>query len=97
MCSSDLPARIGQRVLFKQGARSVHANIASIGKRLNLASGRFEPSQQTETVALNEIVEIGLECARAVLTDSYAQFPRTGAALLLDPLKFDTLAAGIHV
>ena len=94
---SETPARIGQRVLFKQGARSVHANIVSIGKHLNLQSGLFEVSAQTETVSLNDIIEIRLHCARAMLADAYAQFPRTGAALLLDPLKFDTLAAGIRV
>ena len=101
---SEQPARIGQRVLFKQGARSVHANIVEIGARLNLESGLFEDRKNKDTkngnsdvsVQLNEIVQIHLQLARPVLADLYAQFPRTGAAILLDPLKFDTLAAGVH-
>ena len=95
---SEQPAKIGQRVLFKQGARSVHANIISIGARLNLQNGLFEENSDNnnQSVQLNEIVQITLQLARPVLTDRYADFPRTGSAILLDPLKFDTLAAGVN-
>ena len=95
---SEQPAKIGQRVLFKQGARSVHANIISIGARLNLQNGLFEENSDSDnqSVQLNEIVQIHLQLARPVLTDRYVDFPRTGSAILLDPLKFDTLAAGVH-
>ena len=95
---SEQPAKIGQRVLFKQGARSVHANIISIGARLNLQNGLFEENRDSDnqSVQLNEIVQINLQLARPVLTDRYVDFPRTGSAILLDPLKFDTLAAGVY-
>jgi sulfate adenylyltransferase subunit 1 len=94
---SEKPARLGQRILVKQGARSIVAKIDSIDTKLDLDSGTQLPdNSQAPQVALNEIASITVSLSQAVQADDYKLLPRTGSVLILDPLKFDTLAAGIH-
>jgi sulfate adenylyltransferase subunit 1 len=94
---SDKPARVGQRILVKQGARSVVAKIDSIDSKLDLESGTLQPDHNPgQQVELNEIALLTLSLAQAIQTDDYQHLPRTGSMLILDPLKYDTLGVGIH-
>lgn len=93
----EKPAVIGQKVLIKQGTRTVQAKIISIDSKLNLDSGLFilTPEASVVTLAANEIARIRMQLAQPLLSDSYAQMPRTGSLIAIDPQKLDTLGAAI--
>jgi sulfate adenylyltransferase subunit 1 len=93
----EKPAVIGQKLLIKQGTRTVQAKIISIDSKLNLDSGLFIPSITTNavTLAANEIARIRMQLAQPLLVDSYSLMPRTGSLIAIDPQKLDTLGAAV--
>jgi sulfate adenylyltransferase subunit 1 len=93
----EKPAVVGQKVLIKQGTRTVQAKIVSIDSKLNLDSGQFVASANASevTLAANEIARIRMQLAQPLLSDSYAQMPRTGSLIAIDPQKLDTLGAAV--
>jgi sulfate adenylyltransferase subunit 1 len=93
----EKPAVIGQKLLIKQGTRTVHAKIISIDSKLNLDSGLFISSITTNavTLAANEIARIRMQLAQPLLVDSYSLMPRTGSLIAIDPQKLDTLGAAV--
>jgi sulfate adenylyltransferase subunit 1 len=93
----EKPAVLGQKLLIKQGTRTVQAKIISIDSKLNLDSGQFEATVNTGvvTLAANEIARIRMQLAQPLLSDSYAQMPRTGSLIAIDPQKLDTLGAAV--
>jgi sulfate adenylyltransferase subunit 1 len=93
----EKPALIGQKLLIKQGTRTVQAKIIAIESKLNLDNGQFIPTQDASVVnlATNEIARIRLQLAQPLLSDSYAEMPRTGSLIAIDPQKLDTLGAAV--
>jgi sulfate adenylyltransferase subunit 1 len=93
----EKPAVIGQKILIKQGTRTVQAKIISIDSKLNLDSGQFIPTiiANEVTLAANEIARMRIQLAQPLLSDSYAQMPRTGSLIAIDPQKLDTLGAAV--
>ncbi len=93
----EKPAVVGQKILIKQGTRTVQAKIISIDSKLNLDSGQFIETEDASaaTLAANEIARIRMQLAQPLLSDSYAQLPRTGSLIAIDPQKLDTLGAAV--
>jgi sulfate adenylyltransferase subunit 1 len=93
----EKPAAIGQKLLIKQGTRTVQAKIISIDSKLNLDNGQFIPTLDASvaTLAANEIARIRMQLAQPLLSDSYALMPRTGSLIAIDPQKLDTLGAAV--
>ncbi|WP_425484994.1 elongation factor 1-alpha C-terminal domain-related protein, partial [Amycolatopsis anabasis] len=48
-----------------------------------------------ETLELNDIGRVTLRLSEEIPVDDYADSPRTGAFLVIDPKDGDTLAAGL--
>jgi sulfate adenylyltransferase subunit 1 len=92
---SEAPARVGQRLLVKQGARTSIAKLEAITARLDLKQGRFISTAGLGELQLNEVANVQLVLAQSLLVDLYSELPRTGSLLLLDPNSLDSLAAGI--
>ncbi len=92
---SETPARLGQRVLVKQGARTSLGKIEAITETLDLKTGEFHRVEGVQELRLNEVVSVSLTLAQGLLTDSFQELPRTGSLLLLDPNSLDSIAAGI--
>jgi sulfate adenylyltransferase subunit 1 len=92
----ETSAKPGQRVLMAQGTRSVVAKIVAIDSVLNVVTGEYENGSQPRSLQLNDIAKVRFECAQNVILDSYHDLPRTGSVILIDPVKYDTLAAGIQ-
>jgi sulfate adenylyltransferase subunit 1 len=93
----EKPAVLGQKLLIKQGTRTVQAKIVSIDSKLNLDSGQFESTVDSGvvTLAANEIARIRMKLAQPLLSDSYTLMPRTGSLIAIDPQKLDTLGAAV--
>jgi sulfate adenylyltransferase subunit 1 len=94
---SETPARVGQRLLVKQGARTSIANLEAINATLDLKLGQFISVDAQQEIKLNEVASVSLAFAQSMLSDRYAELPRTGSLLVLEPNSFDSLAAGIVV
>ncbi len=92
---SEIPARVGQHLLIKQGARTSIAKIDAITETLDLRKGQFLDAQDLTELKLNEVATVRLSLAHSLLADPYINLPRTGSLLVLDPNSLDSLAAGI--
>jgi sulfate adenylyltransferase subunit 1 len=94
---SEVPARVGQRLLLKQGARTSIAKIEAITATLDLQLGQFRSIEGAQELKLNEVANVRLVLAQSLLSDAYIDLPRTGSLLVLEPNSLDSLAAGIVV
>ncbi len=93
---NDKAAVIGQRLLIKQGAKTVQARITEIISRLDLSTGVYiEDNNIAPSVAANEIARLKIALAEPLLIDSYTSLPRTGSLIAIDPQRLDTLAAAV--
>jgi sulfate adenylyltransferase subunit 1 len=93
----EKPALVGQKLLIKQGTRTVQAKIIAIESKLDLNTGQFVATIDDSSVRLatNEIAQIRMQLAQSLLSDSYVDMPRTGSLIAIDPQKLDTLGAAV--
>ncbi|MGH3310597.1 MAG: sulfate adenylyltransferase subunit 1 [Streptomyces sp.] len=89
----DTPLTPGARVLLKHTTRTVKAIVKEIPSRLTLddLSQHPEPGR----LEANDIGRVVIRTAEALPVDAYADSPRTGAFLLIDPADGSTLTAGM--
>ncbi|WP_019816420.1 sulfate adenylyltransferase subunit 1 [Saccharomonospora saliphila] len=90
---STTPLRPGTKVLVKHGTRTVQALVTELGSRFDEQT--LSTVAAPEALELNEIGSVGLRLAEPLPVDDYADSPRTGAFLVIDPAGGDTLAAGL--
>jgi sulfate adenylyltransferase subunit 1 len=89
---SDVPLRIGSRVLLKHTTRTVPALVGQLRGVLDLDQLNLQPA---ESLSLNDVGDVELRLASPVAAEEYAVSRRTGAFLLIDPADGATLAAGM--
>jgi sulfate adenylyltransferase subunit 1 len=89
---SDVPLRIGSRVLLKHTTRTVPAVVGQLRGVLDLDRLSLKPA---ESLSLNDIGDVELRLASPVAAGEYTSSRRTGAFLLIDPADGATLAAGM--
>jgi sulfate adenylyltransferase subunit 1 len=89
---SDRPLRPGARVLVKHTTRTVQAVVRELDGRLDLDTATIEPA---DSLALNDIGQVGLRLAAPIAAEEYVVSRRTGAFLVVDPHDGVTLAAGM--
>ncbi|WP_019811436.1 sulfate adenylyltransferase subunit 1 [Saccharomonospora halophila] len=83
----------GTKVLVKHGTRTVQAIVDELVSRFDEQA--LSTVDDPERLELNEIGGVRLRLAEQLAVDHYADSPRTGAFLVLDPGSGDTLAAGL--
>ncbi|EHR60414.1 sulfate adenylyltransferase subunit 1 [Saccharomonospora cyanea] len=83
----------GARVLVKHGTRTVQALVQELTSRFDEQTLSTVPAP--ESLELNEIGAVTLRSSEPIPVDDYADSPRTGAFLVIDPASGDTLAAGL--
>ena len=85
-----------QRVLVKQGTRTLMARIEQLHSSLDVNSGQHAAiAEPAQALRKNAVVRAQLRTERPILIDSYTLLPRTGSLILLEPGEFSTLAAGM--
>jgi len=89
---SDHPLRAGDRVLLKQGTRTVRATVQSLERRL-------DPESLLEVVGpgelvLNDIGTVELRTSTIVVADPYRLHRDTGSFILIDEATNETVGAG---
>ncbi len=97
LCWMDEKAgRPGQRVLLKQGTRTLAARIEAVAAVLDVNAGVYAtPADPVEGLRKNAVARVRLRTERPILVDPYARLPRTGSLILIEPTEFATLAAGV--
>ncbi|MGH3516673.1 MAG: sulfate adenylyltransferase subunit 1 [Haloechinothrix sp.] len=90
---SSTPLKAGARVLVKHGAKTVQALVEQISARFD--EQKLSAVDSPDTLELNDIGQVQLRTAEPLPVDKYADSPRTGAFLVIDPASGDTLAAGL--
>ncbi|MGC0337250.1 sulfate adenylyltransferase subunit 1 [Streptomyces sp. SLBN-8D4] len=90
---ADTSLTVGQRVLLKHATRIVKAIVREIPSRLTLEdlSDHLSP----RLLRANDIGRVHVRTAEPLPMDAYADSPRTGSFLLIDPADGTTLTAGM--
>ncbi|MEI8304335.1 MAG: GTP-binding protein [Burkholderiales bacterium] len=92
----ERPGRPGQRLLVKQGTRTLAARIEALLGVVDVNTGQTEAvSDPANALRRNAVVRVRLHTERPLLADPYRRLPRTGSLILLEPGEFATLAAGV--
>ncbi len=82
----------GRSYLLKMHAKEVRASVTSIRHRIDIGS---DAQLAAKTLALNEIGVVHLATAQPVVFEPYAVNRTLGAFILIDPLTFETVGAGM--
>jgi sulfate adenylyltransferase subunit 1 len=90
---SSKPLKPGARLLVKHGARTVQALVEEITTRFDEQS--LSTVDDPDSLELNDIGRVVIRTSEEIPVDDYAESPRTGAFLVIDPKDGDTLAAGM--
>jgi sulfate adenylyltransferase subunit 1 len=90
---SSKPLKSGARLLVKHGARTVQALVEEITTRFDEQS--LSTVDDPDSLELNDIGRVIIRTSEEIPVDDYAESPRTGAFLVIDPKDGDTLAAGM--
>ncbi|MEU3275128.1 GTP-binding protein [Saccharomonospora sp. NPDC006951] len=85
--------RPGAKVLVKHGTRTVQALVEELSARFDEQT--LSTVDNPEMLELNDIGSVRLRLSEEIPVDDYAESPRTGAFLVIDPKDGDTLAAGM--
>ncbi|HVH47725.1 MAG TPA: GTP-binding protein, partial [Labilithrix sp.] len=90
---SERPLDRGRTYLLKQTTRTVRATIAVVH---GTDPETLAPSA-AETLALNDIGRVRVECRAPLFFDPYRENRTTGAFILVDSVTNDTVAAGMII
>ena len=82
----------GRSYLLKMHSKEVRASVTTIKHRIDIGS---DAQLAAKTLALNEIGVINLSTAQPVVFEPYAVNRTLGAFILIDPLTFETVGAGM--
>ena len=82
----------GRSYLLKMYSKEVRASVTSIKHRIDIGS---DAHLAAKTLALNEIGVVNLATAQPVVFEPYAVNRTLGAFILIDPLTFETVGAGM--
>jgi bifunctional enzyme CysN/CysC len=82
----------GRSYLLKTHAKETRASVTSIRHRVDVAS---DARLAARTLALNEIGVVNLSTGEPIVFEPYAVNRTLGGFVLIDPLTFDTVGAGM--
>ncbi len=82
----------GRSYLLKMHAREVRASVTAIKHRIDVGS---DARLAARTLSLNEIGVVNLATAQPLVFEPYAVNRTLGGFILIDPLTFETVGAGM--
>ncbi|PTX92493.1 GTP-binding protein [Opitutus sp. ER46] len=87
------PLQPGRKYLLKHTTHTVQVIVSELVNRLTMATLDSEPTPAE--LVMNDIGQIRLRAARAVVFDAYGVNRLTGSFILIDPASHATVAAGM--
>lgn len=88
----DEPLNIKKEFILKASSREVRSSLSTIHHRVDIASLEKKP---TITFSQNDIGKVSINTTQQLVIDLYTQSRSTGSFILIDPLSYRTVAAGI--
>lgn len=82
----------GCTYLLKHTTQTIRATLTTVRYRIDMATLEKEP---TESLHLNEIGAVVIDCMQPVFTDAYKRNRATGCFVLIDPQSNETVGAGM--
>ena len=79
--------------LIKHTTRTVKAEIDGINHTIDINA--LEPRAGAQTLAMNDIAQVGIKLYQPLICDAYAANRATGAFIVIDPTDNATVAAGM--
>ena len=92
---SDQPLEPGARYLLKHTSRHVRATVADLRYRIDVNS--LHRDQSATALELNDIGRVTLRLSEPLAFDTYTRNRTTGAFILIDPARNDTMGAGMII
>ena len=89
---NESPGEVNKRYRLKQAGRLENAELKKIHYRVNINTLEQEA---TAALEMNAVGQVGIEVARPLAFDSYAQNRITGSFILIDPVTNATVASGM--
>ena len=89
---SEEPLDITKKYLLRQNTNEVRAVVSNI--RYQIDTNNLH-RKETDALHLNQVGQISLECFKPLAYDAYDQNRKTGAFILIDPVSYNTVAAGM--
>ena len=91
---SETPLRPGAAYLIRHTTRTLRGTVSTLRYRVDPDTLHRQPA---ETLGLNEIGRVAIECFQPIAWDPYAANRTTGALILIDPQTNATVAAGMLI
>jgi sulfate adenylyltransferase subunit 1 len=92
---SETPWQPERKYWLKHTTRTVRCVVRELVHRLDVNNLARIP--EPGTMALNDIVRVGLKLQQPILADTYAENRVTGSFILIDETTHDTVGAGVIV
>ncbi len=89
---SPEPMKTGEPYLMKHTTQTVCMSVLSLMQKTDIGTLREVPAA---SLRLNEIGEVEIETHKPVFCDRYGDNRATGSFIIIDPIRNNTLAAGI--
>lgn len=87
------PLQKGKKYFLKHSTQTVQAMITSLEYKVDIET--FNPIEDAEELAVNEIGEIKIRTSKPVVYDAYSQNRLTGSFILIEQGTNQTVAAGM--
>ena len=91
---SETPLRPGAAYLIKHTTRTLRGTVSTLRYRVDPDTLHRQPA---ESLGLNEIGRVAIECFQPIAWDPYAANRATGALILIDPQTNATVGAGMLI
>ena len=91
---NERPLDLEKNYFLKHTSRYVRADVASVACCVDLSDLSEKP---TETLELNDIGRVSVQCHQSLYFDGYRDNRQTGAFILIDSITNDTVAAGMII
>ena len=88
----DEPLNIKKEFILKSSTREVRASLSNVHDRVDMATLERKP---TITFSQNDIGKVSINTTQQLVVDIYSQSRGTGSFILIDPVSYRTVAAGI--
>tara|TARA_B100000683_G_scaffold49807_1_gene47205 strand:+ start:3285 stop:5234 length:1950 start_codon:yes stop_codon:yes gene_type:complete len=89
---SEEPLDITKKYLLRQNTNEVRAVVSNVKYQIDTNTLH---RKESDTLQLNQVGQLSIECFKPLAYDAYEQNRKTGAFILIDPVTYNTVAAGM--
>ena len=92
---NEQPLKKGAKLIMKHSTQEIKALVDKLSYEIDINT--LHKKENIEKLELNSIGRISIRLAKQVYVDRYERNRNTGSVILIDPLTFETIGAGIII